>query len=223
MRWLIVGPYPPERGSGPEAAAAFVAARLGAGDTVHAVSPRPSAAHAHLPLDGMRAMWALWRIARAQDAEAIWLRIESGVMVRAGTDRRRALVERAALSLLLRRFATSVLDVGDVGLLPGGRAGRLVLDAATQLVVHRDRDVETLAANGAPRDRIELSIVPPEVPVAAASTSAAAVDVDYPPPTSLQDLPGDRAGIEAGIRARASELRAARAQARERDEGHAPG
>ncbi len=219
MRWLVVGPYRPEQGSGAAAAAAFVAERLGAGDDVHVVSPRPTAAHAHLALEGIRAMWALWRLARAQGAQALWLRVESGILLRAGTDRRRALIERAALSLLLRRFDARVLDVGDVSLLPGGRAGRLVLDATTRFVVHGARDAEALVANGAPLDRVELAAGAPDAPV---SPAVVAVDVDYPPPSSLRDLPDDRARIEAAIRARAAELHAARARARPRDEGHAP-
>ena len=104
MRWLIVGPYPPEQGSGPAAAGAMVAQRLAAGDTVHAVSPRPSAAHEHLPLGGVRAMWALARLARVQRTTGLWLRVEPGILLQPGLDRRRGLAERVALVALLRRF-----------------------------------------------------------------------------------------------------------------------
>lgn len=206
-RWLIVGPYPPEQGSGPAAAAAFVAERLAAGDTVHAVSPRPTAAHEHLPLEGLRGIRAVWRLARAQRADGLWLRVESGILLRAGVDRRQALVERAALALLLRRVVTSVLDVGDVTLLPGGRAGRPVLAAATRFVVHTPGDLDVLVANGAASDRVQ-QVGPSRAPEVAA---AAVLPARYLPPTVLQALPASRETIEAAIRARAAELQAARA------------
>ena len=136
MRWLIVGPYPPEQGSGPAAAAAMVAERLAAGDSVHAVSPRPSAAHVHRPLAGLRGIWALARLARRARARGLWLRVEPGILLRPGTGRAQALIERFALAAVLRRFDTSVLDVGDVGLLPGGHAGRPLFGAATRFVTH---------------------------------------------------------------------------------------
>ena len=216
MRWLIVGPYPPERGSGAEAAAAFVADRLGAGDTVHAVSPRPTAAHVHEELDGLQGVRTIWRIARQQRADGLWLRVESGMVLRAATGRRRSLVERAALALLLRRFETTVLDVGDVGLLPGGRAGRPVLAAASRFVVHRERDGAILVANGVPVGRIEHRSSPEDAPArssVAGGPAAEPAPADYPPPTALVSLPADRAAIEAAVRARADQLRAARAAA----------
>ena len=216
MRWLIVGPYPPERGSGADAAAAFVAERLADGDTVHAVSPRPTAAHVHHDLAGIGGVRTLWRVARQQRTDGLWLRIESGMVLRAGTDRRRALLERAALALLLRRFEASVLDVADVGLLPGGRAGRLVLGAASRFVVHREQDGAILVANGAPVARIEHpAATGGSAPVAlvAGGPTAEPVPADYPPPSTLLALPADRGAIEAAVRHRAEELRAARAAA----------
>ncbi len=214
MRWLIVGPYPPEQGSGPAAAAAVVAERLAAGDTVHAISPRPSAAHEHQPLAGVGAMWALARRARALGVEGLWLRVEPGVLLQPGTDRRRALLERAGLALLLRRFTTSVLDVGDVGLLPGGRAGRPVFAAASRLVAHSEAVAATLVANGAPPDKVTLlDDGPLAAPGAPAGAATPVGPVDYPEPVVLRDLPGTRAGIEAAMRTRAAEMQAARAAA----------
>ena len=215
MRWLIVGPYPPERGSGPDAAAAFVGERLAEGDTVHAVSPRPTAAHVHHPLEGLPGLRTLWRLAREQEARGVWLRVEPGIVLRYGIDRRRALIERAGLALLLRRFDTSVLDVGDVGLLPGGRAGRPVLSAASRFVVHREQDAAVLVANGADPGRIEQHLVDESsAAVSLAGGPAIATDpADLPPPTALADLPADRAAIEAAVHARAEQLRQARADA----------
>jgi ubiquinone/menaquinone biosynthesis C-methylase UbiE len=210
VRWLIVGPYVPEQGSGAAAAAEFAAERLAAGDTVHAVSPLPSAAHEHVSLEGLAGIRAVWRLARVEQADGLWLRIESGILLRRTLDRRRALMERAALALLLRRFDTSVLDVGDVGLLPGGRAGRPVLAAATRFVVRAPKDAEALVANGAAAERIKQ--------VGSGDTAERAVPVDgpepdYPAPTALHDLTGPRAAIEAAVRARAAELRTARGHA----------
>jgi hypothetical protein len=216
MRWLIVGPYPPERGSGADAASLFVAERLAAGDTVHAVSPRPTAAHVHHELDGLRGLRTLWSLAREQGARGLWVRVEPGIVLRNGIDRRRALIERAALALLLRRFDTSVLDVGDVGLLPGGRAGHPVLSAASRFVVHREQDAATLVANGAARDRIEERLSPGVTGPAMPPTGAPVIETapaDYPPPTALVDLDPDRTEIEAAIRQRAGQLRQARADA----------
>jgi len=209
VHWLIVGPYPPEQGSGPVAAATFVAERLAAGDTVHAVSPRPTAAHEHLDLEGLRGIRSIWRLARGQGADGLWLRVEPGTVLRHVVDRRRALVERSALALLLRRFDTSVLDVGDVGLLPGGRAGRPVLASATRIVVRADRDADILLANGAPPERIDR-VGPADV--AELTALGGGPEPDYPPPTVLNDLPRSREGIEAAVRARAEELRDTRDQ-----------
>jgi len=211
VRWLIVGPYPPEQGSGAAAAAAFVAERLAEGDAIHAVSPRPTAAHEHLPLEGLAGIRAVWRVSRAEAAEGMWLRVEPGILLRHTVDRRRGLLERTALALLLRRFGHSVLDVGDVGLLPGGRAGRPVLAAATRLVAHTPNDADVLIANGAAPQRIELAGT--DDGTNAPSARAVVVErpaPDYPAPTVLEDLPGARAGIEAAVRARAAQLRAAR-------------
>lgn len=210
--WLIVGPYPPEQGSGAAAAEAAVRERVAAGDTVHAVSPRPSAAHVHLPLEGLRGMRALARIARAQEADGLWLRVEPGILLRSGTDRRQALIERLALAWLLRRFDTSVLDVGDVGLLPGGRAGGPVFTAATVFVTHDPRTTATLVANGAPPDKLtELATSTSDRPADVAHQVVG--PVDYPEPTMLLDLEGTRTAIETAISARAVELRSARAAA----------
>lgn len=209
MRWLIVGPYVPEQGSGPAAAAAAVSERLAAGDTVHVVSPRPTAAHAHLPLDGVRAMWAMAKLARAERADGIWLRVEPGILLQAGAERRQALTERLALSVLLGRFTTSVLDVGDVGLLPGGRAGKPVFAAATRFETHSERDTAALVGNGAPAAKVTQL----EAGATSGTEPASPVGpVTYPPADVLRDLPGDRSAIETALRARADELRAARTE-----------
>jgi hypothetical protein len=213
VRWLIVGPYPPEQGSGAAAAATMVRERLADGDSVLAISTRPSAAHLHLPLDGVRAMWELARIARAERAGGLWLRIEPGILLRPGTDRRRALLERLALARLLRRFETSVLDVGDVGLLPGGRAGRPVFAAATRFVTHAEQATATLIANGAPPAKVVQVDDGRQPAVVEGAATILAGPVAYPPPVVLRDLPGTRREIEAAVRARAAELHAARAAA----------
>ncbi len=210
MRWLIVGPYVPEQGSGAVSAAAAVAARLAAGDTVHVVSPRPTAAHTHLPLEGVRAMWALAKLARAERADGIWVRIEPGVLLQPGTGRGRALTERLALSVLLGRCTTSVLDVGDVGLLPGGRAGKPVFAAATRFETHSEADTATLIANGAPPAKV-TQIEAGRAPTSSAAPAGPVGPVSYPPPDVLRDLPADRTGIESAVRARAAELHEARA------------
>src|SRR3546814_19508755 len=121
VRWLIVGPYVPERGSGPDAAAAFVAERLAAGDTVHVVSPRPTAAHVHHALDGLAGIQALWQIARAQSCDGLWLRVESGLVLHAHTDSRRALVALALPAILPRRLHQPILDLATVCTLPRPR------------------------------------------------------------------------------------------------------
>lgn len=215
MRWLIVGPYPPERGSGPAAAAAAVAEHLAAGDTVHAVSPRPSAAHEHRPLEGWRAMWDLARLAREERASGLWLRVEPGILLRPGTTRAVALAERLALAALLRRFEVSVLDVGEASLLPGGRAGRPVFASASRFTTHSAQDAAALVASGAPAAKV-VQVEEPSAPSTAAvprPVAAPAEPVAYPPPTGLHDLPADRAGIEAAVRARAAELAATRSPA----------
>jgi len=212
VRWLIVGPYPPEQGSGPAAAAAAVSERLAAGDSVHSVSPRPSAAHVHLPLVGVRAMWALAGLARSERADGLWLRIEPGILLQATTDRRQALIERMALSALLRRFRTSILDVGDVGLLPGGRAGRPVFAAATRFVAHTEEVAAILIANGAPAAKVARHDgTETGADAAPGAPPELVLPVAYPEPTVLRDVSGTRLAIETAMRARAEQLRAARA------------
>lgn len=209
MRWLIVGPYVPEQGSGPSAAAAAVAERLAAGDTVHVISPRPTAAHAHMSLTGVRAMWALAKLARTEQADGIWVRVEPGILLQPGTGRRQALTERLSLSVLLGRFTTSVLDVGDVGLLPGGRAGKPVFASATRFETHSERDTATLIANGAPTAKV-TQLDAGRTPASTSEVVERRGPVTYPPPEVLRDLPGERHAIEAAVRARAADLREAR-------------
>ena len=214
-RWLVVGPYPPERGTGADAARTFVEERLHAGDHVHVVSPRPTAAHEHAPLESFRGLRVLWDIAKAQRADGIWLRIEPGIVLHPGTDRRRGLAERAALVLLLRRFRERIFDVGDVGLLPGGRAGRPVLQVATRFVTHRAADADALVLHGADPARVHRAGDAEPAPMAEGATSVATEPVSYPPADVVRDLPPERQAIEAAVRARAEQLASARDAARE--------
>ncbi len=101
-----------------------------------------------------------------------------------------------------------MVDVGDVGLLPGGRAGKPVFAAASRFETHDERDTATLVANGAPAAKvtqIETSSGPTGTP-----PSGPVGPFDYPPPEVLRELPGDRHAIESAVRARAAELCAAR-------------
>lgn len=211
-RWLVVGPYPPERGTGADAAHAFVEQRLRAGDHVHVLSPRPTAAHEHAALEGVHGLRALWDVARSQGAEGIWLRVEPGIVLRHGVSRWRGLAERAALVLLLRRFRERIFDVGDVGLLPGGRAGRPVLAVATRFDTHRAADADALVLHGADPARLHRGTDADvrRSPGRAVPAEAQVASVAYPPPDVVRDLPADRASLQAGIRARAEQLRAAR-------------
>ena len=207
MRWVIIGPYLPERGEGALAAAAMVRGCLDAGDVVHVVSPRPSAAHEHWPLVGRRAIWDMAELVRG--ADGLWLRVEPGIALTRQPSRQEAIFERALLRRVLNRVRTSVIDVGDVGMLPGGRAGRLVLDKVGTLVVRSEADRRTLIANGAEPGRIEVRpafVGPPEPAAPVAKPPAAAPPaMPAPPPDELLSLPVDagREAIEAAVRARA--------------------
>ena len=205
MRWVILGPYPPERGEGAALAAAEVARRLDAGDEVTVISPRPSAAHRHRPLVGPSALWSLH--ADVAGFDGLWARVEPGMLLTRDPSRPDALLERVLLRRLLRRVARSVLDVGDAVLFPGGRAGGLVFSAVSELIVHSAADEQRLLAGGAPRAKVTL--VPP-MSVAGPSVGQAVSELlppeDVPPPDGLRGLqPGaDRATIEAAVRARAA-------------------
>ncbi|MGH9276319.1 MAG: hypothetical protein ACRDZU_16865, partial [Acidimicrobiales bacterium] len=177
-----------------------------------------SAAHLHLPMDGVRAMWTLARLARTERADALWLRVEPGILLQPGTDRRQTLLTRMALAMLLRRFETSVLDVGDVGLLPGGRAGRPVFAAATRFVTHAEAATATLIANGAPAAKVtQVGVLEPATAGSRERPVEPSSPVDYPEPSVLRDLTGTRTSIEAAVRARAAELHAVRTAAAESD------
>jgi hypothetical protein len=213
-RWLILGPYPPERGAGARAAAAFAAQRLRAGDDVVVVSPRPTAAHDHAPLEGPAGIRLAWSRARSVGADGLWVRVEHGILLRRGVSRPVALRDRVLLRLLMRSVGGVVLDVGDTGLMPGGRAGAIVTGGASRLVVHDDGALANLLANGVPRERIDLEPLDPE-PTAdaprrpAVPPAAAARRGPLPPPEGLRDLSPDRSAIEAAVRARVSEVRGA--------------
>lgn len=210
-RWLVVGPYPPERGTGADAARTFVEQRLRAGEQVHVVSPRPTAAHAHAALDGLPGLRVLWDAARTHGADGIWLRVEPGIVLRHGTTRWRGLAERAALVLFLRRFRQRIFDVGDIGLLPGGRAGRPVLAIATRFDTHRAADADALVLHGADPARLHRDTDADSPPAAPGRPASRPVGpATYPPPDVVRDLPADRDALQAGIRARAEQLRAAR-------------
>jgi hypothetical protein len=212
-RWLVVGPYPPEQGAGAEAARAFVQERVVAGEHVHVVSPRPTAAHQHVPLASFEGLRALWSVARAQGADGIWWRVEPGILLRPGTDRRRGLAERAALVLFLRRFGHRIFDVGDVGLLPGGRTGRPVLRMATELVAHRAADADALVVHGAPPERVTRAVAVDPAAADRVRAPARTTPPAYPPADGLRALPPERHALEAAIRARAQQLEAARSEA----------
>jgi glycosyltransferase involved in cell wall biosynthesis len=204
-RWFVVtGSYPPEPGPGASAALAAVRDRLAAGDDVTVVSARPTAAHDAAPLAGVPALAALAR--RVRGADGVWLGLEPGVGVTAGASggrgRGRALAERAAVAAVLRAARTSVVRVLDVALAPGGRAGRLVLDAAATIVAGSEADRATLVAAGA--DPAKLTVDPSAGAAAAGAGDLGPRDPGGPAP--IPDSAG-REGVEAAVRARAAALR----------------
>lgn len=205
MRWLILGPYTPEQSPGAAATTAAAIARLDAGDDVHVVSPRPSAAHEHRPLQGWRALLLLARAARPD--VAVWIRVEPGVLLTRTPSRVDSLLERMLLSYLLRRSAESVLDVGDVALFPGGRAGALVFGPVGELVVHDYAHSAALIAAGARPESVRLDepsavVEVPEAPQVGDASEQPAVG-----PADFSNLGGDadRRAIEAAVAARAAE------------------
>jgi glycosyltransferase involved in cell wall biosynthesis len=199
-RWVVLaGSYPPEPGPGAAAAVDAVRARLAAGDEVQVVSARPTAAHEAAPLAGAPALAALAR--RVRGADGVWVGLEPGVAVTPGASRARALAERAALAAVLRSAGTSVVHVGDVGLAPGGRAGRLVLDAAGRLVVGSEAERDTLVAAGA--DPAKVEVVAGAAPPPAPPPAAAPADAE---PVRLPDG-ATREEAEAAVRARAEAIR----------------
>lgn len=203
MRWLIVGSYPPERGTGAGIAAAFVAERLDAGDEVHVVSPRPSAAHEHRDLVGTDALRWLLRTAPAYDG--VWIRIEAGIAFTREPSRWGALLERFLLGRVFRSVERSVLDAGDLSMLPGGRAGALVFGPASEVVAHSTADRDALVASGA--GRVRLDVGHESTTVLADDASTADVPVSRP---ELAPMPGlavdaDRRTIEDAVRRRARE------------------
>lgn len=209
MRWLILGPYPPEQGLGARAAASAAAERIDAGHEVTVISPRPTAAHRHQALTGREALWAL---GSSLDADtAVWARVEPGVLLTRTTDRKAALVERLLLRRLLRRAGRSVIDVGDLDLFPGGRAGALVFGAVDQLVVHSSTDRQRLIEAGAPAHKLvvaEQSAAPALDAASQAAPPPSAHEAPCPPPERLRALGrgATRSEIEAAVRARAAEV-----------------
>ena len=201
MRWLIVGSYPPERGTGAGIAASFVAERLDAGDDVHVVSPRPTAAHDHRDLVGVDAL--RWLLRTAPEYDAIWIRIEAGVAFTREPSRWTAVVERFLLGRALRAVGRSVLDAGDLSMLPGGRAGSLVFGAASEIVAHSAADRDALVASGAGRVRLDSDAGPsPDEPDEHAGARAPEPRADLAALPVLAAGAG-RAEIEEAVRRRA--------------------
>lgn len=215
MRWLIVGPYAPERGAGARWTTLAAVERIDAGDDVTVVSPRPSAAHRHQPLLGRRALLDLVR--EVGPDTALWARVEPGLLLTREPSRAQAIVERALLGLALRRAARSVLDVGDPGMFPGGRAGALVLGPVDELVVHSEEHRALLVASGAAPEKVVLRPEPDEAQPTAPAPAAAA-EAETParpvPPADFGDLPAgtDRERLEAAIRARVRAVEVSRDQ-----------
>lgn len=213
MRWLILGPYPPQAGEGSEVTAVAAAERLRDGDDVVVVSPLPTAAHDHGPLAGFRALWRVGR--RVGTERALWARVESGVLLSHGASRIEALLERVLLAVVLRRAPHAVLDVGDVALFPGGRAGALVFAAVDELVVHSaDARAHLVAAGASPAKLTLVERRADGAPPDAVEPSRPAVQpVEVPPPDVLRALPlgAARDDIERAIRARAAEAPVSRA------------
>lgn len=207
MRWVIVGPYPPERGEGPVVTAAVAAAHLDAGDQVTVISPRPSAAHHHRELVGREALRRLH--ADVGPGDGFWARVEPGILLTRSPSRVEAILERVLLRRVLRRAGRSVLDVGDVALFPGGRAGALVFDSVDQLVVHDLAERDALVAAGASPHKVVLhdEAPAPQHDEQGSGTTPAEVVLEVPPPVELQALPADagRAAIEAAVRRRAAD------------------
>lgn len=202
MRWLIVGPYAPERGEGAAATVAAATEHLAAGDEVHVIAPRPSAAHEHRPLTGPRALLEVLR--QVGPDMALWARIEPGVLLSRHPSRSGALVERALLSVLLRRARRSVLDVGDLALFPGGRAGALVFGPVDELIVHSVDQRDQLVASGARPGSVRLQSDPVPAPEAPESDLGGDVGLPAPPADWSALSAGEgRAAIEAAVAARA--------------------
>lgn len=200
MRWVIVGPFAPERGDGPDAAVAAAAARLRAGDDVLTVAPRPSAAHLHQPLVG-RSGWR--RLAQLlEPGDGLWVRLEPGVLFTRTPGRVEALVERAGFRWAVRRCRRVVVDVGDVALLPGGRAGALAFAAIDELVAHSEADRQALLAAGARPD----ALAGPQRPDAPDESADGLLEArPAAPPLGPVVLPpgAGREAIEQLVRARA--------------------
>lgn len=203
MRWLIVGSYPPERGTGAAIAAAFVAERLDAGDEVHVVSPRPSAAHEHRDLVGVDAL--RWLSQTVSGYDGVWIRIEAGVGFTREPSRWTALLERFLLGRVFRSVGRSVLDAGDLSMLPGGRAGSFVFGPVSEVVAHSTVDRDALVASGASRVRLDHTAAPVAVPSGDPSSEPA--PERRPDLAPMPELPVDagRSVIEAAVRRRASE------------------
>lgn len=152
--WVVVGPYPPSADPGAGAALEAARQRLRAGHRVRVISPVPTAAAEHAHLLGRPGLHTIHRA--CQGAAGLWLRLQPGIGPTPGASRLEALAERARLARVLRSVPESVVDVGDVRLLPGGRAGRLVLDAASRFVVDDQATRDVLVANGADPGKVQV-------------------------------------------------------------------
>jgi hypothetical protein len=209
MAWVIAGPYPPTADPAAARTLAFARDRLRDGDEVVVISPVPTAAHRHEHLLGARGLRTVRRASRG--ADGVYLTLQPHIGLTPGAGRERAVAEHVLLARVLRSVPRSVLDVDDAAALSGGRAGRMVLDAAGELVVNDEGTRDRLVSTGAEPTKIRLVTnstrrswqrrgVDSDPAATPPAPSSAAVDPPIVPPDA------DSGAIERLIRERAVAL-----------------
>lgn len=187
MRVLVVGAYPPYPGRSAQVTRDEVRALLLDGHDVHVLSPRPSAAHTHAALVGVRGAFALAR--RSRRFDKVIVRLGPGLFLRRDTRhlaRVRRLVDVALLGGALRLWRHGTLQIDDLSCVPGsvgGRSGLLLWTSVDEVVVADEVAKRAVhGGSGLPVERIVVRPLPPAVDIDPLATGPADVTPGSPPP-----------------------------------------
>lgn len=215
-RVVVAGPYPTM--TGPEAAATLSLVRrlVAAGDDVTVISPHPSAAHHLADWGNPRGAARLARLVR--DADVLHLRLDAAALS-AGADARPLMAGRLALRVVVQRAKRRSVRLDRVPATVSRRFANIVLGKADEVLVTTDRERDSLIAAGVAARRVTVDPEPEMVAAAAGGPAsvAAAGPALAPVPAGLSSIEE----LEAVIRRRALEERAARRQAQAPVEGTA--
>jgi hypothetical protein len=184
----------------------FAKARLRAGHEVDVISPTPSAAHRHHPLQGVRGIAYL--LLAARDADGLYLRLDPLIGPTPHGSGVGSAVESVLLARLVRSVPHCVLDVTDIDVIRESRMRHHLIGAADEIVIDDDRLRDPLLATGVEPFKIRVVASrgsPWDGHMPTQPTGLTGLTFVPVPPLPRVPPDADRATIERLIRTRAAE------------------